>query len=1042
MTKALSFFMEHRLVTTVFLSMLLALGFVSLSSMNREAFPKVTLDKVVIQTPYPGGTPEEIERLVSIPLEKQLRSVSNIDEVRSYNLENVSVIMVFLKEGMPDTRPAVEDIKDAVERTALPPGALAPTVEEITTDKQQVVDVAFSLKQDGAHVPTTEEYRMLRDTAKAFEDKLYELPEIAEVERFGYRNRQFLVEADPAALNAKRVGLNQLLNVLGMRNVDMPSGVMRLNGTEYLLRTRGQFSEALEMRSVPIVGNATGFMTVLSDVAQVFDTFEDPTIYEKYDGSHVIVLRVWKTETADIINAAEAAKATVEKMKERYPEVEVTVFLDQSTDVVRQLNDLIMNFVTGLTLVVAALFFILGFRLSMIISLAIPSIFLIAFTIIHAAGITINTISIFALVMVLGMMVDNSIVVAENSFRLMQEGQARGDAIRNTLSEVFAPLLVTMLAIGAAFAPLLFMGGIIGKFVFGIPAVILIVLVVSLVFSLVFLPSWLNTFLPERVKATYGGDDEEAGGFGLIVRAYRKTMAIALRYRYAVIGGFTVFFFGLLFLAGRFLPFVLFPAGGEDQIDIKTYMPQGTTLQRNLEVMDKAEGLITEVVGDQLVFLRDRVGIHEPPFDDPKPGEETHRSTVIVKLTPVQERDDEASAAIYVKKIRDRLKKAQQAGELPAEFRYDVEAALHGPPVGKPVSLQIRGPEFAQLKEIAALYMKELEGMPGVYDVSLDLEEGKEEFRFYVKDDVAAKAGLSVNDVAESIRTAFNGEVASSISKGEDRINIVVRFPDEARHKIESLKKVKVQNNQGRLVPLERVAYFTRERSYSMINRQDLMRVVRVEASVDTDLTTSLDVNRLLQKKIDISKDYQDYSVNFGGEQEDAQESFTDLVISFAFAMGVIFAIFLVYFNSATTTGVVMGAIPFGIAGVLLGLMLHGKPLSFMSMLAIVALSGSIVANTLVLVTFTEELRKKGQDLHEAIINAGAIRLRPVLLTTVTTVIGLLPSAYGIPTVDHFVQPLSLSFAWGLMFATLITLVLCPLLYMMKEDFLARLRKA
>lgn len=226
MTKALSFFMEHRLVTTVFLSMLLALGFVSLSSMNREAFPKVTLDKVVIQTPYPGGTPEEIERLVSIPLEKQLRSVSNIDEVRSYNLENVSVIMVFLKEGMPDTRPAVEDIKDAVERTALPPGALAPTVEEITTDKQQVVDVAFSLKRDGAHVPTTEEYRILRETAKAFEDKLYELPEIAEVERFGYRNRQFLVEADPAALNAKRVGLNQLLNVLGMRNVDMPSGVM------------------------------------------------------------------------------------------------------------------------------------------------------------------------------------------------------------------------------------------------------------------------------------------------------------------------------------------------------------------------------------------------------------------------------------------------------------------------------------------------------------------------------------------------------------------------------------------------------------------------------------------------------------------------------------------------------------------------------------------------------------------------------------------------------------------------------------------------
>ncbi|MBW7857441.1 MAG: efflux RND transporter permease subunit, partial [Leptonema sp. (in: Bacteria)] len=721
MTKALSFFLEHRLVTSVFLTMLLSLGFVSLSSMNREAFPKVTLDKVVIQIPYPGGTPEEIERLISIPIEKQLRSVSNINQVRSYNLENVSVIMVFLKEGLPDTRPAVEDIKDAVEKTLLPPNALQPTVEEITTDKQQVIDVAFALKDKSSKSPNTEEYRKLRDTAKAFEDKIYELSEVAEVERFGYRNRQFLVEANPAALNSKRIGLNQLLNVLGLRNIDMPSGVMRLGDNEYLLRTRGQFTEALEMRSVPIVGNATGFMTVLSDVAKVFDTFEDPTIYEKFNGEHVIVLRVWKTETADIINAAEAAKATVEKMKERYPEVEVTVFLDQSTDVVNQLNDLIMNFATGLLLVVAALFFILGFRLSIIISFAIPSIFLIAFTIIHNTGLTINTISIFALVMVLGMMVDNSIVVAENSFRLMQEGQSRGEAIRNTLTEVFPPLLVTMLAISAAFAPLLFMGGIIGKFVFGIPAVVLIVLFVSLVFSLVFLPSWLNMFLPEQVKSNYTAEGESTIGFDLIVQAYRKTMSIALKYRYIVIVGFTVFFFALLLLAGRFLPFVLFPAGGEDQISIKTYLPQGTTLERNLEVMNQVESLIAEVVDDKILFIRDRVGIHEPPFDDPKPGEETHRSTVTIKLTPAQERDSSTSAAVYVKKIRDKLQQAQDNNQLTNQIRFDVEADLHGPPIGKPVSLQIRGPEFEELKKIADIYINELKTIQGVFDINFDL---------------------------------------------------------------------------------------------------------------------------------------------------------------------------------------------------------------------------------------------------------------------------------------------------------------------------------
>lgn len=435
--------------------------------------------------------------------------------------------------------------------------------------------------------------------------------------------------------------------------------------------------------------------------------------------------------------------------------------------------------------------------------------------------------------------------------------------------------------------------------------------------------------------------------------------------------------------------------------------------------------------------MRSRIGIHETKVIDPKPGQETHRAHITLKLNPVSKRQEKwQEATVLVKLIRNSIKQLKKQGKIANGLVFDVSAQIKGPPIGKPISLEIRGAEYQTIQEIADLYIQELKKIKGVYDIRLDLEKGKEEYRFHVKDDMAARTGISARDIARSVRTAYNGEIASSISKGEDRINILVRYPESSRKTIHSLNNVKVENKDHRLIPLKEVTYITKERSYSMINRQDLQRVVRLEASVDTRITTSLTVNRAIQKSVILHNKYKDYTVKFGGEQEDASKSMRDFVIAMGFAVAVIFAIFIVYFNSIGNTLVIIGAIPFGIIGVLFALLTHGLPLSFMSMLAIVALSGSIVANALILITFIEQLRADGIPLEEAIISGGSIRLRPILLTTLTTVIGLMPSAYGIPTLDRFVQPLSLAFAWGLIFATIVTLVFVPILYRLKEDFL------
>lgn len=1031
------FITDKTLIVQFILVLLVLIGLSRLLSMHREAFPNVALDKIVIEAPLPGATPEEIERLVAIPIEKKLRAVAKIDKIRSYNLENVSVIMIFIVEGTKNTKKVLDDVKDAVDSVRLPDNAQKPKVREITTEKQEVISLSLTLKESSKD--PIADYRVLRDTAKSFEDRFFQVKEIAEIEKIGYRNREFLVEVDPKVLNAKEVGLNTVLNALGSRNINIPSGRLKVNGTEYLLRTRGDFEEAKDMLSVPMLGNEFGFATVLKDIAKVVDGFEEEKTYEKLNGKHSIILRVWKTDQADIITTADSVKSLVTTMEGNFPEVDIQIYDDKSRDVRRQLGDLILNFETGLVLVLLSLIFILGMRLSIMISVAIIFIFLISFIFLKQFGFTINTITIFGMVMVLGMMVDNSIVVAENTYRLMQEGMERRDAILQTFKDVLVPLLVSFLVISAAFFPLLFMSGVIGKFILGIPAVVLVTLASSLLFALVFLPNWLNLFLPKTFQGITKKNEsieEKEGAFGYVISAYKRTMGFALKHRVFVLAIFTFIFFFTLFLAGRFLPFVMFPSGSEEDIEVKIWMPIGTTLQKNLETIEKMEPVITKMAGKDFVHLRSRIGIHENPITDPKPGQEVHRSHLTLKLVTAADRKEWGDARVLVKKIRDYIDENKVSGNFPKDMIYDVNAKIKGPPVGKPVSLEIRGAEFGVIQEIADLYTKELKKMEGVSDIRIDLELGKEEYRFFVKDEIAGRTDVSARDISRSVRTAFNGEVASTISKGEDKINILVRFPEKERQSVASLNLVKVENRNRRLIPLSQVAYFEKDRDYSMINRQDLQRVVRLEASVDTDKTTSLYVNRQLKGLVNIDKyTAKSYSVIFGGEQEDAGKSFRDLGISMLLAVAVIFGIFIVYFNSIGTTTVIIGSIPFGIVGVLFALMTHGMPLSFMSTLAIVALSGSIVANTLILITFIEELRLQGMSIEDAIINGGAIRLRPIFLTTISTVIGLVPSAYGIPTLDPFVQPLSLAFGWGLFFATGVTLIFVPVLYRIKEDF-------
>lgn len=997
---------------------------------------------VTVTTLYPGASPDEIEQLVSIPIEKEIRSVTGIKEVRGFNIENVSVIVVYLEPGLPDTQKAVDDITDAVNRVQdLPDSVEKPLVEEITTEKQTVIEISLSVKnpsEEGARNTNqplnNEQYRSLRNLAKQLEDEVFDIRGIAEVERFGYLDREFLVEVRPAALKAGQIGLNTFLNRIRVTGLDLPSGVMRIGAEEYLLRTKGQFQTAEQIGTIPLIANDVGFNTRIKDVATVTDTFEEPNKLERFDRKPAIILRIWKNKAADLLVMSDQTREIIKSYQDRYgDEFEINYFNDASVRVRDQLFSLITNAGVGLTLLIIVLLLLLGPRLSLIVGGVIPVVFMIAFIAMSRAGITLNIVSIFALVMVLGMIVDFAIVVSENSYRHLQNGMEKRKAVEQGTAEVFWPVTVTVLCTVSAFAPLLFMTGILGKFVFSIPMVIIICLIAAWVQAMFILPAQLDAFMKEPESNAPAADAEpKQDRFAMIQDLYKATLTKALDRRYLTFGALSGFFFVSLIIGVLSTGFVLFPSGGEDFIEARTRMPQGTNLKTNADAIRKLEQIATETAGRYLVNLRTRIGIEEPT-GDPAPTEGTHRASVIIELIPSGERDTDATQIMNV--FRKNVKTAIEQGVLPRELQANIQLRRNGPPVGMPVSIEIRGYEFDVMNEIANIYIEELKNTEGVYGIRTDLEPGKKEFRFKVNERKAAQAGVSTLTVASAIRTAFNGEVATTVNEGEDEIEVTVRFPEELRRDVNSLNQVYVANDKRLLIPLKNVASYEIKPGFSAINRKDYRRIGTVQANIDTEVTTSLKVNQALAEKFaDLESKYPGYEISYGGEQEDAQESVTDLLVSFVFALLIIFLILAAFYKSLSTPAVIMAAIPFGMTGVMWGLILHQQPLSFMSLLGAVSLSGVIVSNTLVLVSFIKDLRESGMNLRESLIEGGATRLRPVLLTTATTVLGLLPSVYGLGGTDHFVQPLAQGFAYGLIFATFITLLLTPVLYSIAQD--------
>jgi multidrug efflux pump subunit AcrB len=1034
--KFLKSLIRNRILVGLVVALILAVGVVTAFNINREAYPNVNFDMVSIKTIYPGGSPDEIEQLIAIPIEKKLREIDGMDKVRSYSIENVSVLVIYLDDQISNKAEVVQLIKDAVEQVDnLPSSAQKPIVEEIKLDKTNAIDVAITGKSEN----TT--YAELRKTADELEDFIYEINGVAEVEDYGYLDREFTVEVNPEALKRNRIGINSIIDKLKNRNVDLPGGSIKVGDTEFVLRTKGQFRNVEEIRNTVVQANDGGFNTRIADLAVVRDTFVEPKIHERFNGKPAIFLTIWKKRSADEIKLVDTIRAEMEKFNKEHKDATViTLFNDTSSITRDRISSVLSNAVTGFILLAIIMMAMLGVRLATIVTTSIPLSFMMAFVAMKADNVTLNVISLFGMIMVLGMIVDNGIVVAENSHRYMEKGMKRIDAIERGVIEVFWPTFVTLLCLTAAFSPLLFMTGIVGKFVRAIPIVLIMCLVSSWIIAMFVIPTFIDIFgghpNPEGSHDHSKSElDYDRGWFGKVQNGYHSFLGAALNHRYiTLIILSTMLVASLGLIASGKIGFVFFPGGGAEHIEAKVKFPQETNLDANLREIRKLEAIILKLPQDELESLRTRVGMEDNGLIDPKPGEGSHKSTVQIKLTKEKNRKRVAED-INAQLIHD-VAEAKKKGLLPASMQIDFKVNQGGPPIGKPVNVEIRGQDFEVIKKIAKEYTDYLKTIDGLSAISIDLEEGKDEFRYTVDEVMTVRSGISAMSAAAALNASYQGSVATDVRLGEEAIDVRVRFPESYRRTTSSLDEVMVANQQGGLIPLSRVTKVTRAPGYTQINRLNFRRLVQVQAELDTEKTTSMKVNQMLKVKFaDIEKRYPNYIITYGGEQEDSNKSMGNLAMLFLFAIMVIYIILAVFFSSLLIPVVVMSAIPFALIGVSITLLLHGQPLSFMGTLGIFSLAGVIVSNTLVLVSFVHNLRDMNMPLRKALLEGGTMRLRPIILTSGTTVLGLFPTIYGLGGKDYFVGPLALTFGYGLIFGTIITLILIPSFYHIAEDF-------
>jgi multidrug efflux pump subunit AcrB len=1024
-------------------------GLVAAPQIPHKIFPDVEFGIVTVDVPYLGAAPEEVEQGVCVPIEEAIESVVGVETIRTTAAEGNCRIRVDLFRDA-DADVATADIRNRVDGIRnLPEQAERPVVAKYES-RRPVVDVALSGDVDE---------RVLKTLGRRLRDEIAALEGVTQADLFYDRPYEISIEVPEESLRRHGLSFDQLVRAVRRSSLDLPGGSIKAAGGEILLRGKGRAYRGREFEGIVVLSRADGTRVTLGEIGRVVDGFEEIDLSARFDGKPAVMVRALRVGHEDVIEISDVIRAYVEKARARMPEgVDLTIWQDGSQILRGRLETLYRNGRNGLLLVFAVLALFLRFRLAIWVSLGVPIALLGALMTVPLFGVSIDQASLFAFILVLGILVDDAIVVGENIYT--HEGRL-GERVRASIEgtrEVAVPVVFGVFTTVAAFSPLLFLPGYMGQVLFFIGTTVIACLLYSLVESQLVLPSHLShgrsklgaaQAPPSRnpVRRRWDGfQDRFALGLQRFVEErYRPFLRQVMHWRYLSVSTGI----GLLMLTGGILgsgriPFTFFPPVEADYVAGQLVMTQGVPISTTLEGVARletaAEQLVRELDPDLAApgrgLVRHRlVSLGRHAFRARNRGSGVsggHVGEVVLELVPAEDR------ALSTGEIAQRWR--ELTGEIPGA--KDLTFAMDIFSVGSPIDLQLRGPSEVPLTEVAAALKQKLATYPGLIDIADTFVLGKREIQLEILPE-AEPLGLSMEDLARQVRQAFYGEEAQRIQRGRDDVRVMVRYPEAQRRSLADLENMRIRSADGAEVPFSGVARARFERGYADIQRTNRQRVVNVVANVDRSRITSNEVLADLRETFfpELFERYPGLSIVSEGEQEDQQKAFAGLLRGYPVALLAIFALLAIPLRSYLQPLIIMSVIPFGAVGAVAGHLLLGRTFSFPSVIGFVALSGVVVNASLMLVVTVNRHRAEGRSVREAVELAGAGRFRPIVLTAVTTFAGLTPLMLEGSLQAQSLIPMAVSLAFGVVFATAITLILVPCGYVILEDLMRRGRR-
>lgn len=1021
----IAWFTRNHVAANLLLISIVLGGLFSISAkLPLEVFPSFVSDRINISVSLRGSTPEDAEKGVTIRIEEALQDLEGIKQISSRSSEGSSQVSVEVDTGY-DEREILADIKSRVDAINTFPADAEKPVIGLIQRKREVIAVTVSSDYNEKE---TLEY------AEQVRDDLLRIPAITQVELSGVRNYELAIEVSQDTLRQYDLTLAQISNAISNSSSDISAGNLKTEGGDVLIRSKGQAYRKDEFANIVIKNQADGTIIRLSDIATVNDDFEETPVRTRFNGKQAAFIDVYRIGPQSAIEVADAVKNYITSEQANLPQGFYLSYWDDDSQVVKsRIATLTSNALQGGILVLGLLTLFLRPAIAFWVFIGIPVSFMGAFMAMAAFGVTINVISLFGFILVLGIVVDDAIVTGENVYTHLKTAKSGEEAAIKGTQEVATPVTFGVLTTVAAFLPLGFIEGARGAIFAQIPVVVIPVLLFSLIESKFVLPAHLK-YIKLRHQKGEGSKLEQlqqrfADGFEhAILKYYQPVLGLALRNKLATVSLFMgVFLIILTMITSGWTKFIFFPRIPSETVRVNLTFPAGTPFEVTnkyiIDMSDKARELQSKYRDDEsgesiiLNILASTGGR----------GGAANSGSVRFEITPAEERESDIGSRELVKEWR------QVIGVIPGAESLTFRAEIGRS--SSPIDIQLSGNSIATLQKVAEQIKQRLATYPSVFDIADSMSDGKEELQIELTEQGLA-LGLNRVDVSRQVRNSFFGVQVQRIQRGRDDVRVMVRLPINERRSIADLKDILIQTPSGGRVPLSHVATLVPGQSPSTISRIDRYRTLNVSADVektDTNMTVlQADLKTYLDELV---QQYPGISHSLDGEAKEQRESFGSLLWGMVFVFFVIYGLLAIPFKSYLQPLVVMSIIPFGMIGAVIGHWIMGMELTIMSLLGMLALIGVVVNDSLVLVDFINKKRNEGLELMEAVKTAGVARFRPVMLTSLTTFIGLMPLLFEKATQAQFLIPMAVSLGFGIIFATFITLLLVPVNYMLMERF-------